>query len=401
LEARAKYGELPAQKVDLRLSFEGDPFTPSRIILDLANADGEVLEMSSQGWHTTGNLRHPFHQSPTALPLPYPETSASNQPLEQFAEIFRLTGANRTRTFAWLASALRPSGPFPVLVLRGPAASGKSVLARALRSLIDPSSAPLRRLPARDRELQQLALQNWILAFDQVYRIPSKISEAFCALSSGDALEIARADRDPLVLQLARPLILIAPSDEARAAWTPPRTLSSRTLTIDLPPINALRPEASLWAQVDALRPAILGALATAAATALRRIREVDLGNVARFPDCATWAAAAAPALALTPASIVEAFAESGSMWAGSDPLREAIDAVLSEHGAWTGSASELLSQLRTIAPRTALPATPKGLSQALLKVAGIVVTRKRDSRGDRVLTITSTSDASARTARN
>src|SRR6202163_118266 len=75
LEARARYGEMPAQKVNRRLSFEGDPFTPSRITLDLANADGEVLEISSKGWQTTDNLRHPFHQSETTLALPSPDSS--------------------------------------------------------------------------------------------------------------------------------------------------------------------------------------------------------------------------------------------------------------------------------------------------------------------------------------
>jgi hypothetical protein len=401
LEARARYGEMPAQKVDRRLSFEGDPFTPSRITLDLANAAGEVLEISSHGWQITGNLRHPFHQSETTLALPSPNSSPSSQPLEQFAEIFRLTEENRTRAFTWLAAALHPIGPYPVLVLRGPAASGKSVLARALRALIDPSTVPLRRLPARDRELLQLALQNWILVFDQVYRIPSKITEALCALSSGDALEVGRADRDPLVRELARPLILIAPTDETRIAWTPPRTLSNRTLTIDLPPITALRPEASLWAQLEALRPAVLATLATGVATALRRIREVDLGNVARFPDCAAWAAAAAPAFALRPADIVETFSDPSSMWAGSDPLREVIHEFLHQRGSWTGSATELLSQLRAIAPLAGLPATPKGLSQALPRVAGILVARKRDAHGDRVLTITPTFDTSTKTARN
>jgi hypothetical protein len=401
LEARARYGEMPAQKVDRRLSFEGDPFTPSRIILDLANPDGEVLEISSRGWQITGNLRHPFHQSETTLALPSPDSSPSSHPLEQFAEIFRLTDENRTRAFTWLAAALRPIGPYPVLVLRGPAASGKSVLARALRALIDPSTVPLRRLPARDREILQLALQNWTLVFDQVYRIPSKITEALCALSSGDALEVAKADRDPLVRELARPLILIAPTDETRGAWTPPRTLSNRTLTIDLPPITALRSEASLWAQLEALRPAILATLATAVATALRRIREVDLGNVPRLPDCAAWAAAAAPALALDPADIVETFSDSSSMWAGSDPLREVIHDFLHQRGRWTGSATDLLSQLRAIAPLAGLPATPKGLSQALPRVAGILVARKRDAQGDRVLTITPTFDTSTKTARN
>jgi len=402
LEARARYGELPAQKVDRRLSFEGDPFTPSRIILDLANADGEILEISSQGWQTTGNLRHPFHQSPTTLPLPGPEASPLlDRPLEHFAENFRLTGANRARVFAWLAAALRPIGPYPVLVLQGPAASGKSLLARALRALIDPSTAPLRRLPARDRELRQLALQNWILAFDQVNRIPSKISEALCALSSGDALEIARADRDPLVLKLARPMILIAPTDGPRVAWVPSRTLSNRTVTIDLPPIARLRSEASLWSEFEELRPAIMATLATAVSTALRRIREIDLGNVARFADCATWVAAAAPILGLDQAAIVDVFADPSSMWAASDPLHEAVHAFLRENGAWSGSATELLSELATIVPPAALPATPKGLSQALVHVAGIRVGRTRDSRGERILAIQQTSDVAIKTARN
>jgi hypothetical protein len=400
LEARARYGEMPARKVDRRLSFEGDPFTPSRIILDLANANGEVLEISSKGWQTTGNLRHPFHQSETTLALPSPDSSPSSQPLVQFAEIFRLAQDNRTRAFSWLAAALRPIGPYPVLVLRGPAASGKSMLARALRALIDPSTVPLRRLPVRDRELRQLALQNWILVFDQVYRIPSKIAEALCALSSGDVLEVGRAGRDPLVRELARPLILIAPTDEARAAWTPPRTLSNRTLTIDLPPITALRSEASLLAQFEGLRPAILGTLATAVATALRRIREVDLGNVARFPDSAAWAVAAASALALDPADIAETFSASSSIWAGSDPLREVVHEFLHQRSSWTGTATELLSQLRAIAPLAGLPATPKGLSQALPRVAGILVSRKRDAQGDRVLTIMPTFDAT-KTAQN
>ena len=142
-------------------------------------------------------------------------------------------------------------------------------------------------------------------------RIPSKIAAGICALSSGDAFEMGRADREPIVMQLARPVILVsAATDDATPAWNLPRTLAARALSIDLPPMGALRAEASLWAQFEALRPAILGALATAVSMALRRIREVDLVNVARFADCANWAAAAAPALALDPADIVEAFAD-------------------------------------------------------------------------------------------
>ena len=399
LEARARFGDFPPQKVDRRLSFEGDPFTPARVFLDLANAEGEIVEISSKGWQITGNLQRPFRQSPTSLPLPRPDPQEFyGSALERFAELFRLTAANRIRALIWLIAAFRPVGPYPILVLRGPTASGKSLLARALRDLIDPSTAPIRRLPARDRELRQLTSDNWLLIFDQVHRFPFKISEALCAISSGDSVEIGRALRDAAVFRVSRPVVLIVPSDEGRPAWMPSRMLSNRTLLIDLEPIAALRPEAALWSEFETIRPAVLAELANAMVIALRRLREIDLGNVARFPDCATWATAAAPALALEQAAILEAFADPRSVWSGSDPLRDAVYALLADRSSWSGTASELLAQLGQVAPPGALPASPKGLSQALAKIAGISLIRKRDSRGERVLILAKIFDASEKT---
>jgi len=277
LEARARHGELPAEKVDYRLGFEGDPFLPSKIFLDLANDSGELVEITSKGWHTTDNLQHNFRQSSTTLPIPNP--IAGHQPLAAFANLFRLTAANRTRAFAWLAAALRSTGPYPILVLSGPAGSGKSVLARALRSLVDPSTVPVRVPPANDRELRKLTFDNWVLVFDRVPRIPSKI---------------------------AGPMILIGPYDDTG-------TLASRALTIDLPHIHAPRAEAALGSEFEALRPALTAALCDAVATALSRIRDIDAVHVSRLADCATWAAAAAPCLGLDSTAIVEAFANPNS----------------------------------------------------------------------------------------
>ena len=405
LEARARYGDFPSEPVKQRLGFEGDPFLPSKIILDLANPAGDVLEITSRGWQIRNNLKAAFRQSTTALPLPRPQSPArsaqppvpSPQPLASLRHLLNLTNESAWhRALAWLTSALRPTGPYPILVLNGPAGSGKSVLARALRALIDPSAAPIHRLPARDRDLCQLALQNWILVFDLVHRVPYKLSETLCALSSGDAIEITQSDlRDPLVLEVARPIILIAPHDETQRAWTPPRTLANRTLTIQLEHIALPRPEAAIWSTFDTLHSPTLAALSDAVATALSRIRDIDLGNVPRFPDCATWTAAAAPALGLDEAAVINTFADPNSVWAGGDPLREAIHALLQSTGSWTGEATDLLNQLRTSVPLAALPSTPKGLSQVLASVAGIHITRTRDENGRRILNIARVLDAS------
>lgn len=326
LEARARYGDLPSQKIDYRIGFEGDPFTPSEVVVDLANSTGGTVEITPQGWDIATNFRHCFREFPSTLPLPEPAPAApGSEPLHQFANLFQLSPSNRARVFTWIAAALRPVGPYPVLVLSGPAASGKSVLARALRALIDPCTVPLRRLPASDRELLQSADQNWILAFDHVERIPSKISQALCSISSGDAIEITQPDyRDPVVCQIARPLILCVAEDGTPSRWTPSRALSNRALCVPLPRISALRPEAQIWSTFEAFRPSALAALCGSVSTALRRVRDIDVANVTRRPDCAAWAAAAAPALGLEESEVFEAIGNSGWVRAAGEPLSEA-----------------------------------------------------------------------------
>ncbi|MGP0076433.1 MAG: hypothetical protein ACLPWF_31345 [Bryobacteraceae bacterium] len=394
LEARAQYGNSPAQKVDHRVSFEGDPFAPSKILIDLANPAGEILEITSQGWCTTDNLGHSFRQSSGMLPLASPAESqqAIANSLSGLTGLFNLSPTVQIRVLFWLIVALRPTGPYPILVLRGPASSGKSMLARALRTLIDPSTAPLRRLPPNDRDLLHLAQHNWILVFDQVHRVPIKISEALCAVASGEAIETAQPDyRDSALAEIARPIILIAPLDEAQSPWIPTRSLSNRSLAIDLAPIAAPRSEAAVWSDFETLRAPALAALADAVSFALRNIRDVDLGNVARFPDCAVFAAAAAPALGLDPTSIVEAVSDPESMWLGADPLRDTLYALLRPSNtcsdpSWSGDSAILLSRLRTLAPFATLPSTPKALGQALARIPGITV-----SRNARTLTISRT----------
>jgi hypothetical protein len=391
LEARARNSDSPAQKVDHRVSFEGDPYAPSRVFLDMANSAGEILEISSQGWALTDNMRQSFQRAPGMLPLPNPQPLIPD-PLPRLASLFHLSPTAQTRVLTWLASSLRPIGPYPILVVRGPASSGKSVLARALRTVIDPSAAPVRRLPVRDRELLQYALHNWILVFDHVHRVPIKISEALCAISSGEAIETAQPDyRDNTLAEIARPIILIAPLDEAQSPWTPTRSLSNRSLTVDLAPIATLRPEAAVSSDFENLRAPLLATLADAVSSALRNVRDTQLENVARFPDPLAWTVAAAPALGLDPAAIVETAADPESMWLGTDPLRDTLYTLLRPNPSWTGEAAALLAQLRAIAPLATLPSTPKGLSQALARIPGISVSSDRGHR--RTLSVLKTTE--------
>jgi energy-coupling factor transporter ATP-binding protein EcfA2 len=274
LEAQAAYSEAPRPRVHCRLGFEGDPYQPSRILIDLANEAGELVDISSQGWQVTGNMRSAFLQSATALPLPRPERPKSGSPIDQLANLFQWTDTVRTRALTWLAAAFRPIGPYPILVIRGRAGSGKSTLAEALRGLIDPASASVRRLRRSDSH-------NWVHVFDPVRQLDAKLAGDLCSIP--------------------RPVILLTAGDLTASE------LFYRAITIDLSPLAPCS-EAALWTKVEAHRPALMAALADAVASALRRIHSVDIGNVARLHDCAAWVMAAAPALGLREESIVSMF---------------------------------------------------------------------------------------------
>ena len=70
------------------------------------------------------------------LPLPVPAVGGNIEMLREFVNVesdndFRLL-------VAFMLAALRPTGPFPVLVLLGEQGSAKSTTVRVIRSLVDP-----------------------------------------------------------------------------------------------------------------------------------------------------------------------------------------------------------------------------------------------------------------------
>ena len=103
--------------------------------------------------------------------------------------------------------------------------------------------------------------------------------------------------------------------------------------------------------------------------------------------------AAAAPALDLDPATIVEAVSHPDSIWIGADPLRDTLYALLRSNPNWSGDTATLLSELRGIAPLATLPSTPKGLAQALARIPGIIVSKSKGHDGVRSLSILKTTE--------
>jgi len=347
------------------------------LALDLAGPEGWMIEISRSRWQILENPLHSFRRNRGCLELPQPIAPED---------------------LSACLAAFRPAGPFPILILNGPAGSGKSTAARLLRSLIDPSTAPLYPLPSSERGLRANARSTWVLAFDNVYRMSRPVSEALCRLSTGDGFLRAERfeargfeDRHPFRANLQRPSLLTVRREDA-PVWIPPPSLASRAFMVYQPPIAPplRRTEFDIGREFAESRPWLLGALCTALSLALDRFPGVRLDNPHICADAAAWAIAAAPALGLTEDAVRSALEPDAPVPA--DPVAATLCAFLDSRTLWEGSATELMDLLRPWRDDS-WPRTPKGLSQRLshaapsIQEAGLEIefTRGRDSRRIRV----------------
>ena len=373
---------------------------PESVLIDLANPAGDFIEISTDGVRLNGaspgspcrDTGLPFETSTATreLPVPSPLASDSVSPQTEL-ELLRSTlnlrpaaSSDWLRCLAWLLSALNPSGPYPILVLRGPPASGKSLAGRILRSLVDPATAPFSPIPRSAAQLFNFARHNWVLAFDHVSRITPGIADALCRITSGAGLTWGEPGRRDLVQHwIKRPVLLTVTAD----CELPP-DLASRAFFVTLPEHapESRRCEADVTTLIEDAFPKILGALYAAISRALAGRREPP-PNPNRHAGALVWAIAAFPAL------------ESGLRAAIAEPPPPPqsvaqFRALVAQTPHWTGTAAALLPLVRAAE-------TPKGVSQVLnrhalaLADAGIRVAFQRVHRGERVITLDASPDFS------
>ena len=197
---------------------------------------------------------------------------------------------------AWLLAALRDRGPYPVLVLLGEEGSAKSTLVELVRALVDPNKAPLRALPREDRDLFIAANNSYLLAYDNVSKLPDWISDTLCRLATGGgfATRSLYTDQDEIIFQAMRPVLL-----NGIAEFVTRSDLADRCIFLRLSPIpdDHRRAEEEFWTAFEADAPAILGGLLDAMVQGLRILPTIKLDSLPRMADFAEWATACIDAL--------------------------------------------------------------------------------------------------------
>lgn len=370
LAGRALFAS-PEEQVYVRLAEHNEA-----IYVDLANKSWEAVRITGEGWDIVPHVPIKFVRAPGMLALPRPTDGGR---IEELRHHVNLGEEDHWKlAVSWLIAALQPTGPYPILILQGAHGSAKSTLSRLLLSLVDPNAAPLRGAPSNPRDLAISADNAWCLVYDNLSSVKPWLSDALCRLSTGGGFSTRAlyTDGDEKIFEGMRPVLLNGIDIGIERA-----DLLDRAIVLSLPPISekSRDRQAKVWARFEALRPSILGGLFDGVACALRRLPKVNLSNMPRMADFATWVCAAEPELGWPEGSFLDAYRrnrrETNALALEGSSLVKPIMRI-AERGPWEGTATELKAEVTRVQLEE-IPAdemepcleTPRELSQALHRV--------------------------------
>ncbi len=374
VEAVARFDGGGAPTAVIRVGRDGTS-DGSHYYIDLGDVTGRAVEIGARGWEIVDKPTASFRRTEGMLPLPVPSREGSIELLRPFVNLidrdFRLL-------VVWMAAALRPAGPYPILALYGEQGSAKSTLARVIRELIDPQAAPLLLEPRSTRDLMVTAVNGWLLAYDNIGVVPAWLSDGLCLLATGGGFagRVLFSDDERMVMHAQRPVILNGIEEFVRRG-----DLSDRSVFLELPPIDPRqrRREEDFWDAFRQEQPRMLGGLLDAVAGGLRERQSVKLPELPRMADFATFAEAVGRALGWGAGTVLKDYNANRKQASGAQIESSIVGSAMLKHAAtdlhWSGTASDLHSELsrlvgKKVASSARWPKSPGWLTNEVRRIA-------------------------------
>ena len=388
LEAVAKHdGE--QKPVAIRVShIQGavfiDPGCPKR----------RIIKINESGWSYTREAPVKFIRKNGMTDLPEPSHKADIALLRKYINV---CDQELPLIYGWLFCALAGIRPYPILILQGEQGTGKSTTSRVIRSLVDPSSVPLRSPPRDIRDLLVSAGNTHCVVLDNLSGLNHEVADTLCRLSTGGGIDVRAlyTDNEQYLVELQKPILANGIDDIA----TRP-DLAERSIIINLPVIsNAQRlSERDFWQSFEQDKPKILSALFQAISSGLKYRDQINLTEKPRMADVVQWVTACERGLDIEGA-FIQAHYENQLLAVESaiesSPIGSAIVELMSDLERWTGKPTELLSDLeRKVDVRQsqskAWPQSLKGLRNVIKRLQpnfrklGLEITHGKDGYGNR-----------------
>lgn len=164
-----------------RIAFENN-----NIYYNLNNRDNEIIKIHESGVVVLGqdklSLKDPIFVSSSNMGVQVkPEASDAAALPEILSKYFILASdADLVLLICTIAAWFWPNQPRPILILSGPAGSGKSLASEFIQGIIDPSKNRCNSLPYNTRDLASVLANNYLCVFDNISNIKPEVSDVLC-----------------------------------------------------------------------------------------------------------------------------------------------------------------------------------------------------------------------------
>lgn len=257
------------------------------VAVDLGDQSGDAVLITADGW-TVGTAPVLFRRTRLTSALPRPLRGGS---LDDLRALLNVGDAAWDLLRGFLLSALMPEMPRPVGLLMGQQGTGKSDATKMLVRLVDPSPALTRSAPRDEQNWQVAASASWVVALDNVSKIPEWLSDAICRASTGEA-SVTRelySNSEVSVMSFQRSVLFNTIDAGAFRG-----DLADRMVRVELEriPKDGRRTEAELEEAFVAAWPSMLGGLYSLLSVTLAKLPNVQLDEMPRMADFARMLAA-------------------------------------------------------------------------------------------------------------
>jgi hypothetical protein len=344
ISARAVYDgpELPVWRRTARGEDEA-------IYIDLGTPDWSAARVTAEGWEIIPSAEVPvkFARGKYMGALPTPDSSAAN--IHDLRFMLNVDGEEGfALNVAWLIQALKPEGPYPLLVTEGEQGSAKSSNSRILLALVDASTEedPLRTHPKEERDLLVAARNNWCLGYDNLSWLSEGLSDAFCRLSTGGAFGARTLfeNEEETLLSAKRPVLM-----NSIVGIINRPDLQERSIVVRAPVIDEARrkKEAEINQLFEEAAPGIFAAILDGLVVSMSAPEPADKGGP-RMIDFVQWVTPAIEAYDLGNfGDMYRAMrSESDAVALSGDPVAGALVLYMQDADEVVLPPSELLSEL-------------------------------------------------------
>ena len=362
--------------------------------------------MTREGWTLDPNpptlFRRYAHQSEQVEPERVSDAAGV------LAEVFKfvnLSGENDRLLFTvYLVSLLIADIAHPIPVVHGEQGCGKTFALKTVRQLVDPSAIGTLATPWKSDEFVQQLDHHWCAFYDNLGSLADWQQDVICRAVTGEGHTKRKlySDDEDVIFTYRRCIAL----NGINVVTTRPDLLD-RSILFELDALRDRRTESELRADFDALRPRLFGAVLDVLTGALNANADTatGLGRYFRLADWAAWGWRIGEALGGRGDEFIEAYnnaVEGKAMLALElHPLGQAVQALMSGGGEWTGTPKELLTRLNEVAEREGIstesklwPASPSWVGRRLkeikpdLRTAGVTYRFERSGKS-RAYTLT------------